>query len=464
MTRPLWRPSRRNLLRAGSASLCLPFLQRGLGSGTARAEVGPRPTRLLVFHHSQGQQLSHFTPVGSEAAFTLPFVLEPLAAFTDQMVVLTGIDNRMPGYNSVGNAHDNGDYTIFTGRPFPVQEASQITGGGPSIEQVVAERIGVDTPYQRLDFAVGGSTAGGFRTTNRFFTGLGDPVVAFNDPFVALARIFGDQTMSPADAWARRARRSAVLDAVLQNFNAARRGLTGEELERLEAHEDKLLQLEQRISGGVGECAAPSWDEPGGYDLTYDDDVSAPILTDIAVAALSCGYTRVATVELANGHDHAFDWLWGANGGPIVDTSSFDNWHAMVHADYQPGMEHVYRWYMEQLGDLLGKLATTPDPDGDMLLDSTLVLYLPEFSSGRHWYNGMPAILAGNLGGITPGRWLDFMGGTLEEFLDMNNYLQGNATTNQLLTTVLHAFGFDDETFGYHDSTLPGGGLPGVVA
>ncbi len=454
---------RRSLLRVGGASVALPFLHPLFGSRAARAEAGPRPTRLVVFHHHQGQVLPFFTPEGAESAFSLPHVLEPLAAFQDRMVVLTGLDNRNPRLNTVGNAHQNANLTLFTGRPFPVQDAARLTGAGPSIEQVVAERIGGDTPFQRLDFAVGGTSAGGFYTGDRFYYGMGDPVAAFNDPFVAISRIFGDPSVSAEDAWAQRSRRSAVLDAVLDNFRLARRELSGDERARLDAHEDKVVQLEQRIRSGVGACTAPSWTEPGGYDRTYDDDISAPALAEIAVSALACGLTRVVTLELANGHDHAFDWLWGRNGGPIVDTSSFDNWHAMVHADYQPGMEHVYRWYMEQLADLLGLLATTPDADGDPLLDSTLVLYLPEFSSGRHWHNGIPAILAGNLGDAAPGRWLDYLGGTLDAFLAMNNYLDSRATTNQLFTSVLRQFGFDDASFGHEEADWPTGPLEGLA-
>ena len=38
-------------------------------------------------------------------------------------------------------------------------------------------------------------------------------------------------------------------------------------------------------------------------------------------------------------------------GAPIVDRTRSDNWHAMVHADPQPGMGAVYR-YMQQLATL----------------------------------------------------------------------------------------------------------------
>lgn len=445
--RGLSRPTRRSLLAAGGGALVAPFLP---GLRRARADVPEgAPKRLLVFHHSQGTVLPDFVPVGSSTDFTLPHILEPLAPYQDRMAVLTGIDNAMPQFNSVGNAHDNGNTTLFPAMPFPVQDSSRITAGGPSIEQVIASRIGDDTPFPRLDFAIGGATSGGFRTTDRFWYGPDDPVVAYNDPFVALARIFGDQSISAEDAWALRARRSAVLDAVMANASIAGRRLGPAERTRLGAHLDKLSQLEARISGGVGECAAPEWSEPTGYDQSYDDDVTAPIMNEIVVSALSCGYTRVATVELANGHDHAFPWLWARNGGPIVDTGAFDNWHAMVHADYQPGMEHVYRWYMEVLADLLDRMAVATDPDGDNLLDTTLVLYMPEFSSGRHWTRGLCGLALGDLGPAGGGRWLDFFDGGYQPFIEANSYRDNLAHTNQLWTALLQRFGQDDTTFGH---------------
>jgi hypothetical protein len=455
------RPSRRSLLRAGAGAFAAPFLP---GLRAARADVpAGAPKRLVIFHHSQGTTLSHFVPEGDATGFTLPPALTPLTAHRDQLVVFTGLDNRQPELNEVGNAHDNGNLTLFPARPFPVQDSSRITAGGPSFEEVLAGRIGDDTPFRRLDFAIGGSTAGGFRTTDRFWVGPEDPVVAFNDPFSAIARVFGDQTLSAADAWALRARRSAVLDAVMANMDLARRRLGAEERERLDAHLEKVSQLEARIAGGVGECAPPAWSDPTGYDQSYDDDVSASIMSDIVVSALSCGYTRVATVELANGHDHAFPWLWARNGGPIVDTSVFDNWHAMVHADYQDGMEHVYTWYMEVLAGLLDRMAAARDIDGDNLLDTSLVLYIPEFSSGRHWTRGLCGVLVGDLGAAGGGRWLDFFDGGWEQFVAAGSYQDNLATVSQLWTSILHRFGGSDDTFGDAvGGRVPAGPLPGL--
>ena len=143
----------------------------------------------------------------------------------------------------------------------------------------------------------------------------------------------------------------------------------------LDAHADKVEQLFHRMSSSIGSCARPNISLPYDYDYSYDDLLSAPVMNEILVTALACDYTRVATLSFANAHDHGFEWLWQQNNGrPIVDRAQWDNWHAMVHADYQPGIEHVYRWYMEQLASLLSLMSNTVDLDGDNLLEHSLVI------------------------------------------------------------------------------------------
>ena len=453
--------SRRRFVKGGLAASLLPFFAKASRADDTGAP-SPGPKRLLIVHTPQGTVLPQFVPTGSERSFSLPFVLEPLAAFQDRMVAVTGLDNRAPGYNTVGNAHDNANLTLFTGRPFYVQDSAVLTAASATFEQQVAERLTGEAPFDRLDFTVGGTAWEGIYTTDRFYYGPYDPIQAYNDPFVALARIFGDSSLSPADAWALRARRSSVLDAVMGQFNQMNRHLDRPGRDRLAAHLDKVSQLEARIAAGVGECNAPVLSTPAGYDYTYDDSVTAPILNEIIATALSCGLTKVATLEFANGHDHDFSWLWGDNGGPIVDTSVWDNWHAMVHADYQPGMEWVYRWYMSCLADLLGRLDAAVDADGDNLLDTTLVLWMSEFSSGRHWTRNLPALLFGAVGEGGGGRWLDFQAGTVEDIEEMSGYLDGTATTNQLFVSLLQLLGQPDTEFGHVADDMPAGPLPGL--
>lgn len=458
----LW--SRRRALQLGGGLLSLPVMQ-GLVARPARAAVGPSPKRLIVLHTGQGCVLPLHTPAGTETAFTLPTCLEPLSHLQDRLVFISGLDNRAAALNEVGNAHQQSNLSVFTGRPFAVQDTARLTAGGPSVEQLVASRIGSDTPFGRIDLAVGAGGAAGFYTTDRFYAGPYDPIVSMNDPFVALTRIFGDGAISPSEAWALRARRASVLDAVNDQLRLLRPRLDAEAKLRLDAHAEKLEALEARVIAGLGTCDRPRIETPAGYDYTYDDDVSVELMCDVLVAALSCDYARVATLELTNTHDHAFPWLWAENGGPVFSPAVWDNWHAMVHADYQPGMEAVYRWYMRVLAGLLDRLAETTDVDGDNMLDTSLVLWMPEFSSGRHWQRNLPAVLGGHVGAGVGGRWLDFLpmeAAALHARPD-GGYIDGLATTQQLFTSILQLFGGSDEHFGVELGGGESGPLPGLL-
>ena len=185
---------------------------------------------------------------------------------------------------------------------------------------------------------------------------------------------------------------------------------------------------------------------PYGYDYTYDDETTADLMIDILVTAMQCDYTRVSTMHFANSHDHRFEWLWEENGGPIIDRSRWDNWHAMVHADHQPGMEHVYQWYMKVLGKLLHALKNRRDADGDNMLETSLVVAVSEFSSGRHWHNSLPILVIGDR--EYGGRWLDYMDGGLSALEASMGGQSSGYNMNQFLLTLLHRFGFDDDAFG----------------
>ncbi len=460
--------TRRQFLRlGGAAAAALPFLPLFRGQQAMANGDDGCPKRLVIVHWPQGTVMRQWLPTGDEHNFVLPYITAPLEDYRDRLIFLSGIDNVMPRYNEVGNAHINANYTVFTGQPFHEQTPTRLSAAGPSIEQVIGERMVSQSPFPRLDFAIGGQQTGsGLVTPNEgsfFWTGPHDPMAYFNDPLRTLLRVFGDNTVDPNDAWALQARRSVVLDGVLDNFRLLRRRLPAEDRERLEAHEAKLQQLEARISNGVGQCTAPSLVAPQGFRPGIDDHISAPMFNDILTTALACDLTRVATLTFANGHAPEFPWLWARNGGPIVDLNLWENWHAVVHADYQPGMEHPYRWYHEIFADLLARMSATEDADGDNLLDTSLVVFMSEYSSGRHWNNSLPIILAGNVPGAQMNRWVDYMDGGIDNLEARNGYVQSGVTTNQLWTSILHAFGHNDETFGLQDDALPTGPLPGLV-
>lgn len=459
------RMRRREALRILGGTAAGTLLSPLLFSGRAHAQGPvPRPERIVIVHHSQGTVLPMFVPTGGAEDFELPFLLEPIAPFRDELFVYAGLDNVAARNNVVGNAHHRGNLTLFTGRSFPYQDEARITGGGPSVDQELARRLSGDTPFPRLDFAVGGTRGYGLVRGDRFWRDLGEPIEAFNDPTVAIARIFGDARLTAEQAFALRARRVSVLDAVGDLFHSARGRADAEGRRALDAHAEKVRELERRLESSPGACLTPTFDAPADYDFSYDDDLSMPAMADVMVTALACGQTRVATFELMNGHDHAFPWLWARNGGPIVDTQLWDNWHALVHADYQPGMEWVYRWYLEGVASIWERLRATPGPDGRPLSETTLLLYQPEFASGRHWTNGLSGFVLGPRGVAPGGRFSNRFVVPLDTFIERSNYVDWQSTSQQLLTSLLRAFGGDDAHFGEVFPEAPQGGLEGWLA
>ncbi len=91
----------------------------------------------------------------------------------------------------------------------------------------------------------------------------------------------------------------------------------------------------------------------------------------------------------------------------------------------------VEAWYSTQLAFLLTELDAIADVDGGRLLDNTLVVHVKELGR-RHGTDPMTYVLAGGPTVLTGDRCLSFQG----------------RPHNDLLLTLCHAMGVDDETFG----------------
>ena len=200
---------------------------------------------------------------------------------------------------------------------------------------------------------------------------------------MAIERIFSDPLADPNEVYARQSKRSAVLSQVHKSMEQYQARLPL----RIEADLRCIKNVSHNFLDGFHASLLDAHHSniliPYGYDYTQDDPTSASLMIDIMTQALACNQTRVATLHFANSHDHRFEWLWEQNGGPIIDRNRWDNWHAMVHADYQSGMEYVYQWYMTVLAQLVETLQNQVDADGDNMLRHTLILATSEFWLGK---------------------------------------------------------------------------------
>src|SRR5437867_6488246 len=80
---------RRTVLRGLGATMALPFLEAML---PVRGRAAAKPVhRFLTFYVPNGMAMEYWSPKGEGSAFELSPILEPLAPFRSQMLVLSGI-------------------------------------------------------------------------------------------------------------------------------------------------------------------------------------------------------------------------------------------------------------------------------------------------------------------------------------------------------------------------------------
>jgi hypothetical protein len=371
--------NRRDVLRMGAAALlAAPFL--GL-SGPGRA-AGSGPRRLLIVFTPNGTIPHRLGVRPSEAlAFEPGSILEPLSGLEEHLLFLDNLDF------SVGDNHEGG-------------MANMLTAGGPdSLDQVVGQAIGQDTRIPTLVLGALTSLWGGNRQTRASYRG-GQVVTPDDDPLRAWERLFG----SVGDPGLR-TRRQSVLDVAREELHALRGRLGSAHRVQLDAHLDGLRAVERTLTEG-GTCEDPALPPA----LRASDNDAFPDLCeaqlDLAVQALACGATNVATVQLSHTVSPVvFTWLGHTTHHHDLSHSGDEN------ASGVAAFVEAERWFAGRVAGLVQRLLDTPDPEGGSLLDSTVVLWAKELGDSRmHVCRGVPWVLAGGGDTFRLGRRVDLAG------------------------------------------------------
>jgi Protein of unknown function (DUF1552) len=454
------------LLGTGGVVLTLPFLDAF--NNVAKA-APPNPKRFILFYHSQGTILRHqVIPGSSEGNFQLGQIMSPLEPWKDRCLFLSGVDNKISGLNR-SNGHNSSTRSCLTANVYssaldannqliPTDAQPDVEGhaSGPSIDQVLAQRLLGGQPYASVDLSISQDNG------RLLYAGKDDPVTSEPDPQKAFDRFFAETPASAEELARIRLRKLSVLDAVQENFGRLRQRVGRDDKARLDAHAEKIRAIETSIENAKV-CQTPTMDLPTDFNYQLDEAVAAPVQMDLLTMAMSCDLAPVGTLVFGNGHDPGFSGLT-VDGQPL--SAGYDNWHAMVHEGRNldagngntydsPGLVRGYQWYTEQFAGLLERLASTPDTGTDTLLDTTCVLWMSEFGDGvGHNNNKLHIVMAGNTS-FPMGRCL-----TLGEG---GPYDPSPHCTNQVFVSVLRAFGFDDTTFGWQQANgVSPGPIPGL--
>ena len=437
--------TRRTFLRgAGGALVALPLLQ----TLPARAQVQGFPKRLVIFYTPNGTNPETWFPAegSTEHDFTLGRVLNPLRAHQQRLIVARGINLRS-AEQGPGEPHQKGMGAVLTGTH--LQEGNFVGGDGSlagwgdgqSIDQFLADQIGRDTRIPSLELGV---RIHGSEVRHRMnYRGPATPLPPEQRPALAWARLFAEQNQDVGQLDRLTRERRSVLDVVMRQFERTRRKVAPEDRQKLDAHALMVRDIERRLQAPQpGERCVVGPQPPV---LNPDDEnlmaQHTDLQIDLAIAALACDQTRIATLQMSS----------GANNIRFPHLNSHQDDHQLSHAgpgaaDEKEEWAMRQTWYATKFLRLLDGLAAIPEGDAT-LLDHCLILWTSELAQGStHSHDNMPFLLAGSAGGaIRTGRYLDFRG----------------ANHNGLLISIAHAFGQNVETFG--DPRYCNGALPGLV-
>src|SRR6476646_1582958 len=133
---------RRRVLRGLGGAVALPLLDAMFPAG-ARAAAKPAH-RFLTFYVPNGMAMEYWSPKGEGSGFELSPILEPLAPFRNQMLVLSGIKAN---WNYI---HAGASGSFLTGTTRGGKTEIEIIAD-VSVDQLLAKHFSATTPVASLE-------------------------------------------------------------------------------------------------------------------------------------------------------------------------------------------------------------------------------------------------------------------------------------------------------------------------
>ena len=401
---------RRAFLQGVGATLALPLLD-SMVPAFAQGRAAAKPVRRVSFMYTpNGMIMDAFTPQTEGAGFALTPILEPLAPFRDQFLVLSGLNNNtadpLPGEGQTA-PHERAGATYLTG-VHPKREGHV----GVSIDQIAAQELGKETQLASLELGLHNTDVVGqcekgwscaYLNTISWRTPT-TPLPTTGNPRAVFERLFGDaNSTNAADRLARVRKDRSLLDSVTESAARLSAGLGPGDRAKLTEYLEAVRDVERRIQKAEEQSARelPSLDRPSGVPALFEDH--AKLMFDLQVLAFQTDLTRVITFMLEREQSNRTFREIG-----IPDTH-----HGLSHHQQDPvkiaKVTQINILYAKTFAYLLEKLRSTPDGDGS-LLDHVMIVYGGGISDGQeHLVQNLTVLLAGGgAGQLKGGRHLRF--------------------------------------------------------
>ena len=451
---------RRSFLKGAGVTLALPLLDAMVPAASVLAQTAATPkARFVGIFMPHGMAPGYWVPE-SEGPLPakLPYIMESLAKVREHTTLVSGLWSKSaePPEGTTGSDHWVAA-AYLTGIKPKKTAGSYATVGSPTIDQIIARKIGQETLLPSLQLAVedpnsSSSNCGeGYSCsyTNSISwidlpTPPSEPLPRTSplpmelNPQIVFERLFGSGA-TPEMRAARMKQSQSILDSILAELASLRRELGPGDRRTVSQYTEEIREIERRIQlAAKASAAVPEIDLPPGVPEQFDEHVKLQF--DIVALAFRADITRVVTLLgardlTARSYTFPKSDLFPTGGQSV-------GFHGGSHHQEDPVQIRRYadlnRYHVSTLAYFAEKLKAMPDGDGS-LLDHALVMYGSNMgNSNQHQHYDVPHILIGGANGQLKGnRHLA--------------YERKTVTTGNLLLSVMDLYGIHKDQQG--DST-----------
>lgn len=419
--------NRRNFIKAGGASVSLPFFN-SLASSTKR----PRPDKKIVFMYiPNGIVRRAFFPgeekreipvfkggfsadkikrnrlVNKPGIYPLEFTstLQSLKPLQKDFTMITGLDRTFMDGQDV---HAQGSASYLTSvSPEQAYNMNLIHPHGRTLDHIIADKVGHKTAFRTLEISCNGFKAGkeSQEFDNISWYGYHRVAPSIKDPKKLYNRLFRSSTYSQHV--------DDVTDLILEDAKRISRKLGREDREKFSQFTHDIRSIELRMQRLERILKNSNVKEPTDADLPRGEYIR--LMGDLMISALQMGISNICTFMIGPER-------WNA---PMMYEGVFDkpvSHHNLTHNQKGDGwlnLQKIDIFHLQQYAYVLNRMKEIKEADGSSLLDNSIVTYGAGLGDGAtHQFFDLPMLIAGKCQGeLKQGRLIRCKSGTLNSNL-----------------------------------------------
>jgi hypothetical protein len=367
-----------------------------------------------------------FFPKEAGRGYALSPYLQTIERHREDFTVFSGV------WNPDCDGGHPADICFLTAAPHPASASFRNT---ISLDQMIAERIGMHTRFPAITLAVNN------RSRSLSYTGTGVAIPPEEKAADVFKQLFLQGTQEQIDAKLRELDTGrSVLDTIAGEAKELERNLSHRDRERLDQYFTSVRDLESRltVSRGWEQKPKPVVKAPMPVDPASPAQFTekVKVMYDLCRLAFETDSTRSITLLLSS------------VSTPVVELPDFaikDGYHDLSHhgnsEDKRAQLMAIELWHMKLLAQLYTDLKGVREGE-ETLLDRTMVLYGSNFgSAAAHVCTNMPIVFGG--GGFKHGQHLAFD-------------TERNYPLTNLLLSMLHRMDINVDKFASSTGTMRG--------